>query len=87
MDSEEYKALEHTASSIITELFNAKQTGLIQLLLMQCALSQKQLDPDSFRKFIKSHFASINGEPTCKTCGEEFTDYMDLIHHKLTNGH
>lgn len=49
-DNNEKRLLAH---QIILELFEAKATGQIQLLLMACALSAKQLDPESFRKFIE----------------------------------
>lgn len=64
----------HLAQDVIQELFNDKQTGWIQVLLMQCALCAKQLDPASYRKFIM-HAASIiqnhRGAPSVQAGNEK----------------
>lgn len=48
------------AQDIINELFKAGRTGSIQVLLMQCSLSAKQLDPESWHKFIQNAYGSSN---------------------------
>lgn len=47
------------AAEIITQLYEAKEVGQLQMLLMQCSLSVKSLSPDDFGKFIRHAFQSL----------------------------
>ncbi len=47
------------AHDIIKELFEAKQQGHIELLLMWCQLSLKELNPVAHEKWIRSSLETI----------------------------
>ena len=51
MNEENEKRL--IANQIIVDLFNAKATSQIQILLIACARSIEELDPESYRKYIE----------------------------------
>lgn len=55
MKQEENNEKRLIASEIITELYEAKELGQIQLLFMQCMLSFKSLDPQGWRTFMKDN--------------------------------
>lgn len=69
-DNNEKRCVAH---QIIHDLFEAKATGQIQLLLMACALSAKQLDPESYRKFIKHSF-EMDSAPEAQPRSERAND-------------
>jgi hypothetical protein len=47
------------AHQIIFDLFEAKATGQIALLLMACSLAHKQLAPEDHQKWLQSKVSEL----------------------------
>lgn len=55
------------AHEIIRQLHEAKQLGQIQLLLMWCSLSVKDIDPAAHAEWARSEAASAHDAPRTST--------------------